>query len=56
MTMRAAHVPTPMKPGLVVYTDQQLLRFDRLEPGIPGPRDATARLDRRPASTPSVCN
>lgn len=26
MTMRAAHVPAPMKPGPVVYSDQQLLR------------------------------
>ncbi|UQA91361.1 homing endonuclease associated repeat-containing protein [Streptomyces halobius] len=26
MTMHAAHVPAPMKPGPVVYTDRQLLR------------------------------
>ncbi|MCJ0875606.1 homing endonuclease associated repeat-containing protein [Streptomyces sp. AP-93] len=26
MTMHATHVPAPMKPGPVVYTDQQLLR------------------------------
>lgn len=26
MTMHAAHVPAPMKPGPIVYTDRQLLR------------------------------
>ncbi|MBK3584461.1 hypothetical protein JHN49_12250 [Streptomyces sp. MBT57] len=26
MTMHAAYVPAPMKPGPVIYTDQQLLR------------------------------